>query len=63
MWREEGVDIRKINVWHEKISEFSEFANKHSAEFEIKRLPGGKELLTVRLYYRPIKGEENGSKS
>lgn len=57
------MDIRKINVWHEKISEFSEFANKNSAEFELKRLPDGKELLTVRLYYRPIKGEENGSKS
>lgn len=57
------MDIRKINVWHEKISEFNEFAKKNSAEFELKRLPDGKELLTVRLYYRPIKGEENGSKS
>lgn len=50
--------IRDLRSWHGKLTDFKEFANKQNAEFQFNVLPNGKEVITVRLYYRPVKQGE-----
>lgn len=39
------------------MNEFKEIAEKYDAEFQFNVFPQGKESITVRSWYRPVKKE------
>ncbi len=56
-------DIRDVRSWANRKEEFKLFAQGCGAEFLEKVLPDGKELITVRQFFRPVKKENQNVKS
>lgn len=51
--------VRDLKQWHQTMTEFKNFAVKNDAEFQFNVLPDGKEIINVRLFYRPVKKGES----
>jgi hypothetical protein len=47
------MDVVDVAKWNERISSFRDFAHSVGAEFRLRILENGKEVVEVWQYYRP----------
>ena len=43
--------------WRENVDKFKKFSRDVAGEFELRTFENGKEVVLVRQFYRPVKGE------